>query len=49
MNKCIQCATSIHEELSIFNFYKPPQQFCETCKNNGKPLLSMMKKMYKMP
>ena len=32
MNKCIQCATSIHEELSIFNFYKPPQQFCETCK-----------------
>lgn len=32
MNKCIQCATPIHEELSIFNFYKPPQQFCETCK-----------------
>ena len=32
MNKCIQCATPIHEELSIFNFYKQPQQFCETCK-----------------
>lgn len=31
MNKCIQCANPIHEALSIFNFYKPSQQFCETC------------------
>ena len=38
MNKCIQCATSIHEELSIFNFYKPPQQFVKHAQNNGKPL-----------
>ena len=45
MNKCIQCATSIHEELSIFNFYKPPQQFCETCKTMASHcLISMMKK-----
>ncbi|MBU5271619.1 ComF family protein [Staphylococcus caprae] len=31
MSRCLQCMNPIHDVLHIYNFFKPPRQFCEEC------------------
>ncbi|MCJ1656902.1 ComF family protein [Staphylococcus sp. NRL 16/872] len=31
MHRCIQCLQPIHETLTVFNFYRPREQFCQSC------------------
>lgn len=32
MHRCIQCLQPIRETLTIFNFYRPREQFCHACR-----------------
>lgn len=31
MPKCVQCLKTIHEPLTILNFYRPVERMCKTC------------------